>query len=294
VAGDSASDYQFFAVAPPRQGVTFPVTPFCSPGARPALLRVNFLGGKAIMTRRCLSYLLATACATAILCGPARAQTRAVVELFTSQGCSSCPPADALLGDLAHDPSLVAISLPIDYWDYLGWKDTLAEPRHTARQKAYAHARGDGQVYTPQVVVNGSVHVLGSDKAAIEHAIVKTRKNGAMAVDPVTLSVADGRIELALPHADTAASAEAWLCGLMKTATIAIGRGENKGRTITYHNVARRWIRLGEWTGQYKTWSVAKEALAGDGINEAAVLLQSGTADKPRTILAAAFAPLLD
>ncbi len=97
-----------------------------------------------------------------------QAQSRAVVELFTSQGCSSCPAADRLLGELAQDTSLIALSVPIDYWDYLGWKDTLADPRHTARQKAYAHARGDGQVYTPQAVVNGSLHVLGSDRSAID------------------------------------------------------------------------------------------------------------------------------
>src|SRR5947207_15967127 len=79
------------------------------------------------------------------------AQTRAVLELFTSQGCSSCPPADRLLGQLAADPSVIALSLPIDYWDYLGWKDTLADPRHTARQRAYSKVRGDHEVYTPQI-----------------------------------------------------------------------------------------------------------------------------------------------
>ena len=118
----------------------------------------------------------------------AQAEPRAVIELFTSQGCSSCPAADKLLGELAADPSLVPISVPIDYWDYLGWKDTLADPRNTARQKAYAHVRGDGQIYTPQVVVNGSVHALGSDKSAIEQAIAKSRKNGAMSLPPVTLT----------------------------------------------------------------------------------------------------------
>src|SRR3979409_1950821 len=105
------------------------------------------------------------------------ADPRAVVELFTSQGCSSCPPADKLIGELSADPSLVTLSLPIDYWDYLGWKDTLADPRHSARQRAYASKRGDRQVYTPQVVINGSVHALGSDKAAIERAIVQTQRN---------------------------------------------------------------------------------------------------------------------
>src|SRR5215831_15615847 len=109
------------------------------------------------MVRRCL------ACAAVVICSSVplqwvQAEPRAVIELFTSQGCSSCPPADQLLGELTGDPSLVAVSVPVDYWDYLGWKDTLADPHNTARQKAYAHARGDGQVYTPQVVVNGAMH----------------------------------------------------------------------------------------------------------------------------------------
>src|SRR5713101_7055981 len=184
------------------------------------------------MVHRCLAYALAAVCCSSVLCASARAQPpRSVVELFTSQGCSSCPSADKLLGELAGDPSLIAISVPIDYWDYLGWKDTLADPRNTARQKDYAHARGDGQVYTPQAVVNGSIHALGSDKAAIEHAIDKTRGNGAVSLVPVSLAFAEGRINLSLPQAtDGPASAEAWLCGLIKTATIAIARGENKGR----------------------------------------------------------------
>jgi hypothetical protein len=245
------------------------------------------------MVRRCLAYVLVVVCSSTVVCASARAQTRGVVELFTSQGCSSCPPADKLLGELAGDPSLVAISVPIDYWDYLGWRDTLADPRNTARQKGYAHVRGDGQVYTPQAVVNGSIHALGSDKAAIEHAIDKTRGNGAVSWLPVSLAFAEGRINLSLPQAtDGPASAEAWLCGLMKTATIAIVRGENRGRTVTYHNIVRRWVKLGDWTGRAKSWSVPMQTLAGDGIDEAAVLLQSGTVERPRAILGAALTAL--
>src|SRR5215207_7972577 len=105
-----------------------------------------------------------------------RAEPRAVIELFTSQGCSSCPAADKLAGELARDPSLVVMSLPIDYWDYLGWKDTLALPGHSKRQKAYSKSRGDREVYTPQIVVNGTMHVLGSDKHAIDNAIAQTGK----------------------------------------------------------------------------------------------------------------------
>jgi hypothetical protein len=244
------------------------------------------------MVRHCLVYAVAVACSAASQAF-AQSQPRAVVELFTSQGCSSCPPADKLLGELANDPSLVAISVPIDLWDYLGWRDTLADPRNTARQKAYARARGDGQVYTPQAVVNGSLHALGSDKAAIEHAIAVSRKNGAMSAPPVTLAIADGRINVLIAEgAESHPGAEVWLCALMKAVTVAIGRGENKGRTITYHNVVRRWVKLGDWSGKVNSWSVPSQALKGEGIDEAAVLVQGGTADRPKAILGATFASL--
>jgi hypothetical protein len=244
------------------------------------------------MVRCCLAYAVVVVFSAASQ-SAAQAEPRGVVELFTSQGCSSCPPADKLLGELAADPSLVAITVPIDYWDYLGWKDTLADHRNTARQKAYARSRGDGQIYTPQVVVNGSLHVLGSDKAAIERAIALSRKNGAMSSPPVTLAIADGRINVSI--ADTAGghpSAEVWLCGLSKAVTIAIGRGENKGRTITYHNVARRWLKLGDWAGKANSWSVPTQVLKGGDVDEAAILVQSGTAEKPKAILGATLAAI--
>ena len=244
------------------------------------------------MIRWCLAYAVVVVFSTTSQ-SSAQAEPRGVIELFTSQGCSSCPPADKVLGELAADPSLVAISVPIDYWDYLGWKDTLADHRNTARQKAYAHARGDGQVYTPQVVVNGSVHVLGSDKAAIERAIALSRKNGAMSAPPVSLAMADGRINVSI--ADAAGGhpgAEVWLCGLTKAVTIAIGRGENKGRTITYHNVVRRWLKLGDWVGKANSWSVPAQTIKGDGIDEAAILVQSGTVEKPKTMLGATLAAI--
>jgi hypothetical protein len=242
---------------------------------------------------RCLACAVVVVCSSVAPHSSAQAEPRAVVELFTSQGCSSCPAADKVLGELAADPSLVSISVPIDYWDYLGWKDTLADPRNTARQKAYAHVRGDGQVYTPQAVVNGSLHVLGSDKAAIELAIAKSRKIGAMSLPPITLALADGRLTVAVPdHAESRGGAEVWLFGLVKAATVAIGRGENKGRTVTYHNVVRRWIKLGDWTGKANSWSVPMQTLKGDGIDEAAVLVQSGTPEKPKAILSATLAAI--
>jgi hypothetical protein len=227
-------------------------------------------------------------------CAFARAgEPRAFLELFTSQGCSSCPAADKLLGELARDPSLVVISVPIDYWDYLGWKDTLASPAHSARQRAYAHARGDREVYTPQMVVNGSVHVLGSDRAAIEHAIVQTDRNATVMSQPVLLSVTGGNLTVQVGQAaKERLTAEVWLCPLEQAVRVAIGRGENSGRTITYHNVARRWLKLGDWTGAAATFSVPTADIVADGIDAAAVLVQEGTSEKPGIIVGAALAPI--
>src|SRR5882724_9843414 len=130
--------------------------------------------------------------------GPAHAEPRAVVELFTSQGCSACPPADKIIGELAKDPSVIALSMPIDYWDYLGWKDTLADARFSARQKAYSQMRGDRDVYTPQVIVNGSIHVIGSDRGGIEDAIDDTTKTGSAMSVPVTMSIIGKQINVSV------------------------------------------------------------------------------------------------
>src|SRR6202049_1941402 len=110
-------------------------------------------------------------CVIVAIIRPAHAAPRAVIELFPSKGCSSCPPADKILGELAKDPSVIALSMPIDYWDYLGWKDTLADSRFSARQKAYSQARGDRGVYNAAGVVHGTAQVIGSDRAGIEGAI---------------------------------------------------------------------------------------------------------------------------
>jgi hypothetical protein len=236
--------------------------------------------------------------AFALLCGaaaaPAVAEPRAVIELFTSQGCSSCPAADKVLGELAADPSLVTMSLAVDYWDYLGWKDTLALHGHSDRQRAYAAARGDREVYTPQVVVNGVLHVLGSDKTAIENAIAQTRRNPSVLSLPVTVSVADGKVTVNVPVAHGEfRSAEVWLCPISKKVSVQIGRGENHNQTLTYHNVVRRWIKLGDWNGQAQTFSVpVSDIPKGDytlkDIDQLDVVVQNGAAAKPSPMLGTA------
>src|SRR3954447_5332245 len=168
-------------------------------------------------------------CAIVAIIRPAHAEPKAVVELFTSQGCSSCPPADKVLGELAKDPSVIALSMPIDYWDYLGWKDTLADSRFSARQKAYSHMRGDRDVYTPQAIVNGAAHVIGSDRARIDGAIKDTGKADRVMSVPVTMTLSGKQLTVSVAAGkDTMpAKGEIWLCSISKSVPIAISKGEN-------------------------------------------------------------------
>jgi hypothetical protein len=233
-------------------------------------------------------------CAIIAVIRPAHAEPRAVVELFTSQGCSSCPPADKLLGELAKDPSVIALSLPIDYWDYLGWKDTLADSRFSARQKAYSQMRGDRDVYTPQVIVNGAAHVIGSDRIRIENAIKDTGKAEHVMSVPVTMTLSGKQLTVSVAQAKDSAPAhgEVWLCSISKSVPISIGRGENRGREIVYHNVVRNLLKVGDWDGNPGSWTVPLDSVLREGVDAAAVLVQDGSRDRPGPMLGAAFTPL--
>jgi hypothetical protein len=219
-------------------------------------------------------------------------EPRALLELFTSQGCSSCPAADKLLGELAADPSVIALSVPIDYWDYLGWKDTLATSGHSARQRAYAKVRGDREVYTPQIVVNGATHVLGSDPGAIERAITVTDRNTAVMSVPVVLSLNGNAMNVNITALKDHGGGEVWLCPLTRSVPVEIGRGENHGRTVTYHNVVRHWLKLGDFGGTQSTWNVPLSDFQGDDIDAVAVMVQQGSREKPGIVLGAALTPI--
>ena len=233
-------------------------------------------------------------CAIVAVIRPAEAEPRAVVELFTSQGCSPCPPADQVIGDLSKDPSIIALSMPIDYWDYLGWKDTLADSRFSARQRAYSRMRGDREVYTPQVVVNGSTHVIGSDRAGIESAIGQTDKGTGVMSVPVTMSLAGKQINVSVAASKESAVSrgEVWICSITKSVPIAISRGENRGQQITYHNVVRNLLKVGDWNGRPESWTVPLENLTRDGVDGAVVYVQDGSREKPGAMLGAAYTSL--
>jgi len=230
---------------------------------------------------------------------PRAVESRAVVELFTSQGCSSCPPADKILGELANDPSIIAITWPIDYWDYLGWKDTMADPRFSKRQRAYSQARGDREVYTPQAVVNGSAHIVGGDRAAIERAIADTAHKSNVMNLPVSASVSGGQIGItvsvamaALTRSLVAPHGEVWICPIVRSASVSVTRGENSGQRVEYHNVVRNLVKVGEWNGGAASWSVPLASVATQGADSAVIFVQSGDENAPGAMFGATYVRL--
>ncbi len=198
-----------------------------------------------------------------------------VVELFTSQGCSSCPPADKLLARLADRHGVLALALHVDYWDYIGWPDTFARPEHTARQKAYAHAAGMRSIYTPQMIIAGRDHVIGSKPMELAEYLEMYRDRPAL----VSMQAArvDGRIRVsAMPatHMPLPGNLMVMLVTLQREATVDIRRGENAGRTITYRNIVTGLEQVALWDGQGAVeldLDLPEQAVSGDAM---AVFLQ--------------------
>lgn len=212
---------------------------------------------------------------------------RAVLELFTSQGCSSCPPADKILGDYAGRDDILALSFPVDYWDYLGWKDTLASHDNTLRQKGYAEARGDRQVYTPQIVVNGTTHVVGSNRQQIEAALKTSRPLPV----PITMEAGTDSTTVTIGASEGTGRHKGtiWLAMYDDPVTVPIERGENTGKSVTYYNVVRKLRPIAMWKGQEVTIDLPKSELDQAEVSRCAVILQTeGENGSPGPILGAA------
>lgn len=199
---------------------------------------------------------------------------KAVIELFTSQGCSSCPPADALIMELSKDPGLVALTLPVTYWDYLGWKDTLGKDSFAKRQKLYSKSRGDGQVYTPQAVINGATHIIGSDKTEIQRA-VSQEPSGLTARISLQEEAETLKISLSAGPDGTIPNAGVWVLPISRVVSVPIARGENQGRTISYANVVRGMVRVGDWNGKETVISAPLAATKAPEADGYVVLVQA-------------------
>ena len=201
-----------------------------------------------------------------------------VVELFTSQGCSSCPPADAFLGELATRRGLLALSFHVDYWDYLGWKDAFSSPLHTERQRGYAKRLGLRFVYTPQMVIQGTAQATGSNRGAvlagIEESLDMERIDFGLRLE------SSGNITVSLPEAPLGKEAEVWLVVFDRRHETPVRRGENSGRTIANFNVVRSFRKIATWRGAAKEIPAALPEMVQAGGDSAggascAVILQA-------------------
>lgn len=177
-----------------------------------------------------------------------------VVELFTSQGCSSCPPADKLLHKLAMRDDVIALALHVDYWDYIGWKDIFALPQHTVRQKGYARASGRRMIYTPQMIINGLDHVVGNHPMDVSD-LIALHEGRAQLIELNVVNAGKSRKVTARATGEVKGELRILLVDFEPNATVEILRGENAGRTINYANVVQSWTELGRWdgAGEYQT-----------------------------------------
>ena len=228
------------------------------------------------MSRKIPLLLLAAGVAAGVGAAAGRAQDKAavVVELFTSEGCSSCPPADALLGELAQRPDVVPLAFHVDYWDYIGWKDPYASPASTQRQHDYAAALGLHMVYTPQMVVDGRTDVVGSERGDVETAIGKAAAGPKLAIS--IEKDAGGGYRVVIPAAAPPAGGPAtvWLALFDSARETSVKRGENGGRTLKEYNIVREWRQIGSWDGSALSLPLAMTAKPDqDGC---AIIVQAG------------------
>ncbi|MFQ6552799.1 DUF1223 domain-containing protein [Aestuariibius insulae] len=179
------------------------------------------------------------------LAGTAAADAPVIVELYTSQGCSSCPPADAMLQELSERDDVIALALHVDYWDYIGWKDSFAHPGHTDRQRGYARAAGESTIYTPQFVVGGVDHIVGTQPADLEQQI----EAHLAAPDAVEMALVrdGGAVRLTGAAGDLAGPVDLHMLRYTPAQRVAIRKGENRGRVMDYSNIVSDWQVIGQW-----------------------------------------------
>jgi hypothetical protein len=238
------------------------------------------MGLRTHTTRREALLLAAGAClAGRGVASAGAAQSRpAVIELFTSQGCSSCPTADAFMEELAAMPDVLSLSYNVDYWDYLGWRDTLATAANSQRQYDYAKARGDMDVYTPQIICDGQSHYVGSNKTAILAAIDRVRAAKPLNWVPMAIErhgdefmITAGTAQAARPNGTI------WLMSVMPRVSVEVERGENAGQKLTYYNVVRNITPGGMWHGEPLALNLPVKGVFKDCCTACVALLQSGS-----------------
>ncbi len=223
--------------------------------------------------------------AGAAFAGEVRAP-KGVVELFTSQGCSSCPPADAALGELVAQGDMVVLSYHVDYWNYLGWTDTLSSKENTERQYGYAKSLGRSGVYTPQAVINGRDHVKGTDLAVINDKVKALSQNGKGLDVPVTAAMRGDEIEIEIDGGK--GQADVVVAYFTKRQQVDVTKGENSGKTMDYWHAVYDVQSVGTWNGQSMKLTLPGKLMGKSKKDGCAILLQaSGPGGEPGAILGA-------
>jgi len=231
--------------------------------------------GSTIGRRACLSLGLGAAAACWAKPAPAAAAPDIVMELFTSQGCSSCPKADQILSEIRTRPGVLALTYHVDYWDYLGWKDTLASKDFSQRQYDYAKARGDMDVYTPQMIVNGRTPVVGNQRSEVYAALDRPRSGWQV---PLHFATSGNEIVIDVGGASGSPGATLWVLALQSEVTAKIGKGELAGMEMTYHNIVRRIVPAAMWSGKAQRIVLPKDSIMPPECSSCAALLQLGKA----------------
>lgn len=223
--------------------------------------------------------------ASVALAGEVRAP-KGVVELFTSQGCSSCPPADATLGELVAQGDVVALSYHVDYWNYLGWTDTLSSKENTERQYGYAKTFGRNGVYTPQAVINGRDHVKGKELSIINDKVEELRDTDKGLIVPVTAAMRGDEIEIEIGEGK--GQADVVVAYFTKRQRVEVTKGENSGKTMDYWHSVYDVQSVGTWNGQSMKLTLPGKLMGKSKKDGCAILLQtSGPGGEPAAILGA-------
>ncbi|HWA17659.1 MAG TPA: DUF1223 domain-containing protein [Devosia sp.] len=228
----------------------------------------------------------AAAAALAVAPVPAaelRQQPKAVLELFTSQGCNSCPQADALLTKLSQRKDIITLAYHVDYWDYVGWADTFGSAENSEFQREYARSWGSTRIYTPQIVVNGRMGVIGSRSGEVDDAITDAKLDL-----PVSLAVNGGMLEVTVGARSDAREATIWLVTYKDSEVVSIERGENAGKTMNYTTIVTGRQVLGMWEPDRGSHlKLPLKELMADGSNGAVILIQEEAEGLPGPILGA-------
>ncbi|MFK7901365.1 MAG: DUF1223 domain-containing protein [Nitratireductor sp.] len=213
---------------------------------------------------------------------------KAVIELFTSQGCYSCPPADKVLKKLVKNKDYLGLSFHVDYWDYIGWKDTFSQPDFTKRQRNYAATMQERQVYTPQAIINGRTHAVGSHATKIKNFATNFHESGKGLTVPIKVQETNGRFKVTIDPQDEFEDATLYAVYFEPSATVKIERGENGGKTLEYTNIVKKIEMLGMTGDNGLNTEFSLQDIKSKGFDNYALILQSkNTSNLPSAIIGA-------